>query len=215
VDGELNGLPEPNFNDPRREVLTLLRDFSKMVSKHIEGLPPSHLYDPRNPASFGLMHLVNEAFERFQLAVDRTAPQFRPWSSKLDLTPTQENLMIAAASEDSAGSAAHGPIFYIDTVMDLAKRQVGILEFLSSRSPLIFFIFLFFYFLGRSRTRELPGNYPFSVKESLIVESVKQWQALADMCFEEVQDIVITIIDQLVEEQFAHHEHGGLLDAVV
>jgi hypothetical protein len=66
----------------------------------------------------------------------------------------------------------------------------------------------------RSRTRELPGNYPFSVKENLILESINQWQALADACFEQVQRIIINHVDRLVKEHFASHAHGGLLDAV-
>jgi hypothetical protein len=122
VDRELGDLPEPNFDDPRREILTLLRDFNKKISKHIEGLPPSNSYSPRNPASFGLMHSINEAFERFRLSVHQTAPRFRPWSSKAVLPKSQMKTMTQTASQDDAEGAAFGPIFHVDEIMDLAKR---------------------------------------------------------------------------------------------
>lgn len=66
----------------------------------------------------------------------------------------------------------------------------------------------------RSRTRELPGNYPFSVKENLILESVRQWGPLAMECFEEVQEIVTHHVDRLIDQHFQKFAPGGLKDEV-
>lgn len=66
----------------------------------------------------------------------------------------------------------------------------------------------------RSRTRELPGNYPFSVKENLIVESARQWGALAMECFEEVQEIVSRHVDRLIDGHFQKFAPGGLKEEV-
>lgn len=66
----------------------------------------------------------------------------------------------------------------------------------------------------RSRTRELPGNYPFSVKERLILESVKQWSDLSHECFTEVKDIVVKHIIRVVEDHFKGYNNGGLKEAV-
>jgi hypothetical protein len=52
------------------------------------------------------------------------------------------------------------------------------------------------------------------VKENLISESVKQWVALTDECFEEIRVIVTDHIDRLIQEHFAYHKYGGLLDAI-
>jgi hypothetical protein len=127
VNKELDGLPYPKFDDPRREILTLLRDFSKKISKHIEGLPPSSSNNSRDLGSLGLIHSINEASERFRREVHQTAPRFRPWSSKAALTDTQRYSMTATASQDNAEGAALGPIFHVDEIMDLAKRYVGVL----------------------------------------------------------------------------------------
>ena len=64
----------------------------------------------------------------------------------------------------------------------------------------------------RSRTRELPGNYPFSVKENLIRESTKKWKALADGCFLEVERILNEHVMYILEDHFVPYAHGGLLD---
>jgi hypothetical protein len=124
VSAELDGFPAPNLKDPRREVITLLRDFNKKVSKHIEGLPPSSSYNPRDPATWGLMHSINEAFERFRLRVHRTAPRFHPWDSQPSpkTLASSEESMIATVSQDDAEGPAFGPLFYADQVLELAKR---------------------------------------------------------------------------------------------
>ncbi|KAG9026861.1 hypothetical protein FS837_004487 [Tulasnella sp. UAMH 9824] len=66
----------------------------------------------------------------------------------------------------------------------------------------------------RSRTRELPGNYPFAVKVTYIDETIRTWPNLADKCFEKVRDIMIDHINRLLQEHFGRYTHGGLLEAV-
>lgn len=67
----------------------------------------------------------------------------------------------------------------------------------------------------RSRTRELPGNCPFTVKELLINQSVKRWSALAQDCFDEIEHILTSHVDRLVDTHFLKYEHGGLRDTVM
>ncbi|KIO31593.1 hypothetical protein M407DRAFT_67741 [Tulasnella calospora MUT 4182] len=189
ISTKLRSMVPPRFEDPRKVVITLLRDFNKTISKHIEGLPPSvSPADPTDTTLTGLIHSLNQAFERFREKVHQTAPQFRPWSSiqAVEQTLEQEMLDSAKQDDDAVGLGSTNSL-HVDQVMDLAKR---------------------------SRTRELPGNYPFSVKENLIVESVRQWGALANECFEEVQEIVSRHVDRLIDGHFQKFAPGGLKEEV-
>ncbi|KAG8919403.1 hypothetical protein FRC01_001302 [Tulasnella sp. 417] len=186
---KLRTMVPPRFEDPRRVVITLLRDFTKTVSKHVEGLPPSvSRSDPADTISTGLIHSLNLAFERFRERVHETAPQFRPWSRRKSFNHSlEEDMLDSAREDDDAVGLGITNSLYVDEVMDLAKR---------------------------SRTRELPGNYPFSVKENLIIESVRQWGPLAMECFEEVQEIVSQHLDLLIDQHFQKFAPGGLKDEV-
>lgn len=66
----------------------------------------------------------------------------------------------------------------------------------------------------RSRTRELPGNYPFSVKDSLIRQVTESWKELAKNCFQEVEQILRSHIGRLVWDHFNKYEHSGLLEEI-
>ncbi|KIO31584.1 hypothetical protein M407DRAFT_67645 [Tulasnella calospora MUT 4182] len=189
VNGRLKVLAPPEIADPRRVVITLLRDFTKKLSKHIEGLPPViNPSDPTDTTATGLIHNLNEAYDRFREKVHETAPQFRPWSTTANVDPqTQQRMLDSAKQDDDAVGLGKTNSLHVDEVMDLAKR---------------------------SRTRELPGNYPFAVKEKLIVESVLQWSALAHDCFTEVKNIAVKHVIRLVEDHFKGFDHGGLKEAV-
>ncbi|KAG8918974.1 hypothetical protein FRC01_001552 [Tulasnella sp. 417] len=159
------------------------------MSKHIEGIPPMvNPSDPTDTTATGLLHSLNEAYERFRVELHKTAPQFRPWSTttKVD-SQTQKRMLDSAKQDDDAVGLGRTNTLHADEVMDLAKR---------------------------SRTRELPGNYPFSVKERLILESVNQWSDLSHDCFREVKDIVVKHIIRVVEDHFKGYNNGGLKEAV-
>ncbi|KAG8913277.1 hypothetical protein FRC01_004629 [Tulasnella sp. 417] len=185
----LKVLAPPQIADPRRVVITLLRDFTKKLSKHIEGLPPViNPSDPTDTTSTGLLHSLNEAYDRFREKVHETAPQFRPWSSTANVdSQTKRRMLDNARLDDDAVGLGTTNSLHVDEVMDLAKR---------------------------SRTRELPGNYPFAVKEKLILESVIQWSALAQHCFTEVKAITVKHVTRLINDHFKGYDHGGLQEAV-
>jgi hypothetical protein len=124
VNAELLEIPAHRCEDPRREVLILLRDFTKKVSKHVDGLPPPASNDPLDPASQGLIQAINDASERFRVKVHQTAPQFRPWNSNATIGAQQRNSMLATVRVDDADGTAVGPVFHLDEIMDIAKRSV-------------------------------------------------------------------------------------------
>lgn len=121
---KLRTMVPPRFEDPRRVVITLLRDFTKIVSKHVEGLPPSvSPSDPTDTTSTGLIHSLNLAFERFRERVHETAPQFRPWSRRKSFDHSlEEDMLHSAREDDDAVGLGITNSLYVDEVMDLAKR---------------------------------------------------------------------------------------------
>ncbi len=44
--------------------------------------------------------------------------------------------------------------------------------------------------LGRARTRELPGNYPFLVQKTFIDHTIKQWRAPSEVLCQRVYAII-------------------------
>lgn len=67
---------------------------------------------------------------------------------------------------------------------------------------------------SRSRTRELPGDIPHSVKDTLIRHFMITWDELMRECFNEVEDILTRHVNTMLREHFAAYAHGGLLDEV-
>lgn len=124
VDSDLQDLPAPRYSNPRLEVVTLIRDFTRRVSQMAAGLPPANLSDP---STSGMMHQLHAIFDRFRDGVHRSAPAFRPWLSTAALTNASRTEMINLARKDDAPLRLHGlqlveTPYYIDQVMSLAQR---------------------------------------------------------------------------------------------
>jgi hypothetical protein len=125
VKSELDAFPKPTYADPRKEVIMLLRDFNKTLAKHIEGLPPSPSSDQTTIRSSALIHSINMIYEKFRDKLHQTAPQFYPWPSQTALAEPLKTRLIASAREDDAPPVVGAvKTFYLDEVMDLAKKCV-------------------------------------------------------------------------------------------
>lgn len=120
VNKELIDLPAPNLEDPKAEVISLFRNFERKLSVHIQGLPDVHDADNVTP---GIVYNVNTTFELFRDDVRRTAPRFHPWSAKARLTKeVVEELKSAAVDDSGVSEGTNSKAWYLDQVMDLAKR---------------------------------------------------------------------------------------------
>jgi len=64
--------------------------------------------------------------------------------------------------------------------------------------------------LGRARTRELPGSYPFVVQETFIRTIVKQWYGPMEVLCKAVFGILVEHVKKLVTAHFGSFGHGGL-----
>ncbi|KZV86781.1 hypothetical protein EXIGLDRAFT_774260 [Exidia glandulosa HHB12029] len=65
-----------------------------------------------------------------------------------------------------------------------------------------------------ARTRELPGNYPFSVKAYYIFRFLKMWEGPTFDCFEVAFKGFVEDLAILIDEHFGLYVNGGLLSQV-
>ncbi|KAG8981461.1 hypothetical protein FRB90_007245, partial [Tulasnella sp. 427] len=179
-----------NTEHPQTEVIRLLQEFASILASHIGGVPthpasaPPAAGDSSRKPSVGIINALNKSYNRFRQRIRDTAPQFRPWSSKNDEEP---EVMEDMKIDDDLLNAPGDMVYYLDEVMDMAQQY---------------------------RTRELPGNFPFSVKEILISSSTNQWREIATECFQEVADNLTDHVMRLINSHFGRYAHGGLEDDI-
>ncbi|KAG8879139.1 hypothetical protein FRB97_001919 [Tulasnella sp. 331] len=194
VNDELAELPEPNLTDPKAEVLRLFRDFDRKLAELVEG----DQVTSNNATTTGLMYGINQVFARFRNALFATTPHFLPWSSQqqIDEELKKDLMKTATQFDEEGGWTLDDPnIYHLERVMDLALKFDDDL-------------------FSTSRTRELPGNYPFLVKKQLIAETVVTWKTLATRCLDEIQEILDDHVKTVVAEHFSQYVLGGLRDTV-
>lgn len=194
----VSALPKEPSNDPLNEIVTMLHVFTNDISKHVEGIPDED----------GLLQSVRPAQERFRLEIRKTAPNFRPYErkyagrrhmSKVKFLTNEEGHEEVEGSEsdeddlekDFSGELVvsqqqrqgRGEIICIDEVLEMAQR---------------------------ARTRELPGNYPFVVQQSLIGKTIKKWHFPSQILVKTVHALVMEHCKKLVTEHFSHFGQGTL-----
>jgi hypothetical protein len=69
TEDEIRKLPKPPSNDPFGEVLHLIGNFTRHLSRHLEGTPERD----------GLLQSIRPAQLQFQRVIRATAPNFRPF----------------------------------------------------------------------------------------------------------------------------------------
>lgn len=119
-----------NVDQPQTEVIRLLQDFNRALSKHIDGVPPtipsfeSPSLGSTDAPSTGLMNTLNKSYDRFRRRVRDTAPHFKPWSSKRQLNDSEDegDPMSGIKLDDDLLGGSSSRVFYLDEVMDIAQQ---------------------------------------------------------------------------------------------
>jgi hypothetical protein len=68
---------------------------------------------------------------------------------------------------------------------------------------------------SRARTRELPGNYPFAVKQGFISEFSRKWHTPAETLFSDTRNILINYVKAIIKDHFATYGRGDLHQRVL
>ncbi|KAJ7249503.1 P-loop containing nucleoside triphosphate hydrolase protein [Mycena haematopus] len=142
--------------------------------------------------SQGLLQTIRPAHKRFRREIRNTAPEFRPFEE------TEENLFSpfpflvhedgrAGSGDTQASGAGEASLIFIDEVLDRAQA---------------------------SRTRELPGHYPFVVQKSFIAEFTAKWAAPAQLLCRAVHSTLAQHVKELITRHFSSFGQGGLMQRV-
>jgi len=106
-------LPKPPSSDAFGEVLHLVGDFARDLSRHLEGTPEED----------GLMQRIRQAQLRFRTAIRATAPRFRPYEKKfLDArTLPSADFLSDEENEDEHSFGVIDTAIYVDEVYERAQ----------------------------------------------------------------------------------------------
>lgn len=188
-------MPPELKNDPTAEVFSRITSFAQDVSRHIRGT--CQLQINRQ----GLVQRLYAAFRRFKTAIWETAPKFD-------------------ARNESA--AAAGGIDFKEPDSDDGEdlwwnddSEIKVADVMRVATEYVFSDFVRLALtLCRARTRELPGNYPFSVKAYYIFRFLEMWEGPTFDCFEVAFKGFVEDLAVLIDEHFGLYVNGGLLSQV-
>ncbi|KAJ6631972.1 P-loop containing nucleoside triphosphate hydrolase protein [Mycena sp. CBHHK59/15] len=111
-DARLDTLPRHTEQDAHDTVLTIIDEFSKDFSTHIQGIPPKPF-----TTEVGLVYKVKESYDTIRHGVSQNTPRFCPANTPGNGAPPY-------SSSVWEGLSAEGEIVYLDQMIEYTKRAV-------------------------------------------------------------------------------------------
>ncbi|QRV92126.1 dynamin central region protein [Ceratobasidium sp. AG-Ba] len=136
----------------------------------------------------GLVQALVTSAKAFQDQLRGITPVFRPVKKGNSQTGWTSTPSFLPKGETWPARSELGRNYWLDDIIELAEG---------------------------ARTRELPGEFPFAVKEELIIRTIESWRVPAEEAFVRAQDIFLQRLTALVEKHFGKHAYGGLRGAVM
>ncbi|CAA7260359.1 unnamed protein product [Cyclocybe aegerita] len=216
----LSRLPREPPPNPQAEITSLISDFTKDLEKQIDGVPDAK----------GLIQSIRPAHQSFRKAIRRTAPNFRPFESKIKgrhigraafLVKEEGEVLDGEDSEDEIEDApTTGRVSRTSYTADIGDSRSelgdeGIFQqneddCSEKRYTNKVYIDQVLQRAHDACTRELPGNYPFIVQKTFIQAIIKEWEEpalhLCDTTFSQIDRRV----QELVAKHFSHFGQGHL-----
>lgn len=190
----LQTLPNEPSKDPQNEISNLLHSFVTDLVKHVEGVPEKD----------GLLQIIRPVQGIFRSAIRGTAPEFLPFEKRFS---REKKLEKPDFLRDEEGGEEEEEGSY-ESSDDEGGRLSPIPE-RNGRANLIC-IDEVFERAHQSRTRELPGSYPFVVQETLIKAIIEQWNTPMQVLCNTVFSILVEYVKRLVTAHFGSFGQGGL-----
>ncbi|XP_006461433.1 hypothetical protein AGABI2DRAFT_185678 [Agaricus bisporus var. bisporus H97] len=187
--GLLAQLPREPSKQPVNEVATLLHEFVADIAQHITGIPDEN----------GLIQSIRPAQERFRTEVRATAPKFRSYEKKFAGTRSMPRAEFLDNEDDGYSEDECDQFTASGTSTRKRKRRDSVV-----------YVDEVFERAQRSRTRELPGNYPFVVQQGYIDECIKEWRSPAHILCKAVYNTVSEYFKRMVNQHFATFGQGML-----
>ncbi|KAF9222329.1 hypothetical protein BS17DRAFT_881158 [Gyrodon lividus] len=205
TEAKLRELPRAPSSDPVGEVLHVLRNFTRDLSRRLEGTP-----DER-----GLLQTIRPHQEVFKRAIRETAPNFAPWEKKKADRKLPKAKFLANEEGDDKGLDSDSDLDSASGVEKPLGLSLPTIVGPPSRYSKEIYIDEVFEGAQLARTRELPDNYPFVVQKAYIEQFTKKWRQPAMDLFDEVYAILKTDLTNLVEDHFANMGKGNAKQSVL
>ncbi|TCD65552.1 hypothetical protein EIP91_002516 [Steccherinum ochraceum] len=160
TDESLRKLPKPPSSDALGEVLHIVSEFSRDLSRHLEGTPEKD----------GFLQAIRPELEKFRKAIRMSAPRFIPrerTAPKLD-TPSDYTPDFLSHEEGAAASLDNGSDIFVEDV--LAKAHSAITRELPDHYP---FVICKEYILSLISRWEIPARNLFDAVEKILLLHVK------------------------------------------
>ena len=191
---ELDRLPPDVGDDPVSELLTLIRKFDSKIESVIDGSVASGLC---------VVQSATDAYERFIKDIGSKTPRFRPVLKQHVQGEEFQEFPAALELDQLDTNNMTSPILHLDDILKKAKGY-ALRSYIYPRNRLDSL------WLNRAVSRELPGNYPYTIKIELIKDSLKHWERPSKALVQEVETRLRKELKKVVENEFSEHTHGGL-----
>ncbi|KAF6746771.1 P-loop containing nucleoside triphosphate hydrolase protein [Ephemerocybe angulata] len=216
----LHSLPRPPSSDPVNEIANMLYEFTADLHQHIDGVPGDD----------GLLQTIRPVQDRFRQAIRGTAPEFIPFERAKAANKRLEppNFLVGDDEIDVVDPKEYGESLgaarkVVNEALEdedevvpegkgkktARKRQAEEMSDDAEESRRIY-VDEVFARARKARTRELPGNYPFAVQKTFIVDIVKQWKQPALVYLQTVQTFMLAHTKMLVSKHFSEFGQGIL-----
>ena len=113
--GLLISMPKPPSTNPLQEVSSLLSEFAKDVSRHVDGIPDAG----------GVIQNVRRVQEDFQHKILQSCPAFRPYERQkegITIYWTSPAFLSKEEGDNDYSMVDSGEVIYVDDVFDRALR---------------------------------------------------------------------------------------------
>ncbi|EGN91813.1 hypothetical protein SERLA73DRAFT_127992 [Serpula lacrymans var. lacrymans S7.3] len=185
TDAEIRELPEAPSTDSVGEVIRLVNQFLRALTRRLEGTPDAN----------GLLQAIRPKQEQSKKALQATAPNFQLWSER-DQSKNKNTLLppdFLFIEEDKDTNE--------EPKVEDSSKKIYNDEVLK--------------FAHNALTRELPDNYPFVVQKAYIQRFIEQWHGPSMSFFDSVRNILKDDLEKLVTEHFAKTGKGHLKKRVM
>uniref|UniRef100_A0A0W0FU61 P-loop containing nucleoside triphosphate hydrolase protein n=1 Tax=Moniliophthora roreri TaxID=221103 RepID=A0A0W0FU61_MONRR len=153
-----------------------VRDITNMIYNFVDDVK-KHMEGV--PTRDGLLQNIRPHQERFRLAIRNTAPNFKPFERSRDLKSSpsaRPDFIIQEEGDLVSDDLEDSDPIYADEVLRTAEG---------------------------ARTRELPSNHPYVVKETYVSAITQRWLTPAERLCKEVFDLTSHQVGELIAKHFA------------
>ncbi|KAG8796640.1 hypothetical protein FRC12_013632 [Ceratobasidium sp. 428] len=171
-------IPARSSLDPLAEVLQLITEFTRDVSRHVRGDSSS--------GRAGLVQALIASAKGFQDRLRGITPVFKPVSKDSSENGWTKTPDFLPKGETWPSRSELGLTYWLEDVVELAEGYVT-----------------------------ESCEFPFAVKEELIVRTINSWHEPVEEMFDRAQKIFFERLTTLVDKHFRNHTYGGLRAAVM